>query len=341
MRATFAIPGDLATRTGGYAYARALIGAAPEQGLTLEPLALPGGFPFPSGAELDETARLLAGAAGPVLIDGLALGALPVTVLREVSGPLVGLCHHPLALETGLEPAEAARLRDSEAAALALCAHVVVPSVGTARAVTELGVAEGRITVAPPGLEPAEPAPRRGDPPVILSVGALVPRKGHDILIAALHGLAELTWRAVVAGPERDPGWAARLREMSAGLEGRLTLAGPQDAAGLDRLYAGADIFCLPSRHEGYGMVFAEAMMRGLPLVACRAGAVPELVPSQAGLLVPPDDPGALAAALSRLLRAPGDAAGMGAAGRAHALSLPGWAETAARVAHALREAGA
>jgi glycosyltransferase involved in cell wall biosynthesis len=338
MRAAFAIPGDLATPTGGYAYARALLLAAPAAGLTLAHLALPGGFPHPDAAALAETARALAGVPGPVLVDGLALGAMPQAVVRAARGPVVALCHHPLWLEGGIDPATAERLRESEAAALALCAAVIVPSPATARDVADLGVPGDRITIAPPGLDRADAAPRAGTPPVILSVGSLTPRKGHDTLIAALGLLADRPWTCVIAGADdRDPAWAATLRDRAAALPGRVRIIGAVDRDALDALYAGADIFCLPSRHEGYGMVFAEAMMRGLPIVAARAGAVPEVVPQAAGLLVPPGDAAALAGALARLLDDPEAARATAAAGRAHALTLPGWTDTAAKIAGVLR----
>lgn len=338
MRAAFAVPGPIDTPTGGYAYARALLAAAPAAGLTLDLVSLPAGFPRPDAAELDAAARLLAAVKGPVLIDGLALGAMPPDLLRTAPGPVVALCHHPLWRESGLSAAEAARLRDSEAAALALAAAVIVPSPATLRDVADLGVPPGRITVAPPGIEPAPPAPRRGAPPVILSLGSLTPRKGHDLLIAALARITGPDWRCVIAGPDdRDPAWATRLRRLAEPLGARITIRGAVDAAGRDALYAGADIFCLPSRHEGYGMVLAEAMMRGLPLVAARAGAVPWLVPAAAGLVVPPEDPDALADALGTLISDRARADAMAAAGRAHALGLPGWVETARRVAAVLR----
>ena len=95
--------------------------------------------------------------------------------------------------------------------------------------------------------------------------------------------------------------------------------------------YRAADVFCLPSLQEGFGIAFLEAMASGLPIVACRSTAVPEVVPDgEAGLLVPPDDPKALARALIRLLRDPLLRRRMGEAGmrkaREHA-----WEEIARR----------
>jgi glycosyltransferase involved in cell wall biosynthesis len=102
--------------------------------------------------------------------------------------------------------------------------------------------------------------------------------------------------------------------------------------------YQGADIFCLPSRYEGYGMVAAEAMAHGLPVVVSAAGALPEAV-GDAGLLVPPDDAPALAASLTRLLDDRAEADRRAAASHARAQSLPGWDVTARIISDALHKA--
>ncbi len=113
IRATFAVPGDLGAPTGGYVYARRLLAEAGGAGVELAHLALPGGFPDPSRGELAEAGRRLGAlpAGRPVLIDGLALGVLPAQMLRALPGPVIALCHHPLALETGTAPAASASNR--------------------------------------------------------------------------------------------------------------------------------------------------------------------------------------------------------------------------------------
>src|SRR5262249_11205793 len=109
------------------------------------------------------------------------------------------------------------------------------------------------------------------------------------------------------------------------GLEQRITLAGELAPAALTRAYRTADLFVLPSFHEGYGMAYAEAMAHGLPIIATTAGAIPETVPRQAGLLVPPGNPAALARALRRIIDKPALAAGLATGSRAAGARLPEW----------------
>jgi glycosyltransferase involved in cell wall biosynthesis len=141
-----------------------------------------------------------------------------------------------------------------------------------------------------------------------LCVATLIPRKGHEILLRALAALPDLDWRLTCLGsPHRDPATAERVRERlrAGGLGDRVALAGEVDAATLAVHYDRADVFVLPTLYEGYGMVVAEALARGLPIVATATGAIAELVGDEAGLLVPPGDVEALTAALSQVVADP------------------------------------
>lgn len=344
-RVVFAVPGDLATVTGGYEYARRLFEHVPRYGVTLEHVPLSDRFPNPSGANVMETRDRLIGAAlgaDALMVDGLAYGALPVALLRALPLRPIALVHHPLALETGWKPKDARRLAASERAALAWAAHVIVPSRTTANTLKrDYGVHPAAITVAPPGTEPAKRACGGGGDTIhIVSVGAVVARKGFDVLVDALSGISDRRWRLTIAGGlERAPDTvhALRARIEGAGLGDRIHLADALDRSELDRLYNSADLFALSSRHEGYGMVFAEALARGIPVVGTRAGAIPEVVPAEAGILVDVDDTGAFADALRKLIGDETLRARMAHTAWRHATALPRWEETAAIVAHVLR----
>jgi glycosyltransferase involved in cell wall biosynthesis len=166
--------------------------------------------------------------------------------------------------------------------------------------------------VVPPGVGPPLDLGFRRDRPAtsasrLLTVATLIPRKGQDLLLDALTRLRDRAWTADLVGEARDPAFAERIaqRIVAAGLQQRVTLHGAVGEATLDRLWRGADLFVLPSRHEGWGIAYAEAVRWGLPVVGTTAGAIPEAVPRGAGLLVPPDDAGALTEALRCLLDDP------------------------------------
>lgn len=343
-RLAFAVPGDLATPTGGYAYDRRIIAELEALGWSIDRINLGENFPWPvkETRAAAETRLLMVSEACPIIADGLALGALPEAARRlRASHVLVGLVHHPLALETGLTEAQAGILRASESAALAATKHVIVTSQATARQlVADYAVPEDKITVARPGNDAVTSAAGSHDGIVrVLSVGAVVPRKGFDVLLAALATLVDLPWHLTVAGDrERDPRAAARLDADIARLKlvDRVTMLGAVSAQRLAELYAGADIFALASRFEGYGMAYSEAIAHGLPVVGTRAGAVPDTVPPNAGILVAPDDVPAFAVALRRLMTDSHERERLAAAARAAAAKLPTWQEAAKIVSRTL-----
>ncbi len=239
----------------------------------------------------------------------------------------------------------AATLRGTEREALGAARVVIATSEHTAGTLAEdYGVAAERIHVAPPGTERARRATGGGATPSLLSVATVTRRKAHEVLIQALSRLRDLPWRCRIVGSlEREPTTATQVTALvhALGLEGRVTLEGEIAPLDLEAAYRMADLFVLPSRHEGYGMAFAEAMAHGLPIIACAVGAVPQTVPPDAGLLVAPDDSEALAAALRRVMTDEGIRRRMADAAWAHGRTLPGWAETARSVALALKAASA
>jgi glycosyltransferase involved in cell wall biosynthesis len=185
-------------------------------------------------------------------------------------------------------------------------------------------VAPDRVRLVPEGIDLprwrrlAEQVPQASDGATILCVARQYPRKHVADLLRALPAVRRAVprARAVIAGD--GPEHAALLRlaaELDLGSTVTFTGALPDDQ--LARLYREADLFCLPSVQEGFGIVFLEAMACGLPVVATRSAAIPEVVPDrQAGVLVPPGDVAALAHALVELLARPRLRATYGAFGR-------------------------
>jgi glycosyltransferase involved in cell wall biosynthesis len=345
-RAAFAVPGSLETPTGGYAYDRRIIAELERLGWHIELVDIGEGFPWPTEATLAAArTRLLKVPAGqPMAIDGLALGVLP-EVASELAcrNPLLALVHHPLALEWGLSAEQADVLRGSETAALASVRGVVVTSFATARIVASgYGVPAERITVARPGNDPVPRARgSRNGPPHLLSVGAVVPRKGFDVLVAALATITGFPWRLTIAGDlTRDAAAAAKLHSeiTRRGLADRIAVLGAVSPEQLAALYDTADLFVLASYFEGYGMAYAEALAHGLPVIGTGAGAIPETVAAGAGLLVAAGDPAALADALRRALSDTGLRLRLSEAALAAARQLPTWQQSAAIFADALEK---
>jgi len=271
-----------------------------------------------------------------VLVDGLVASPAPEVLVPESRRlRLVVLVHMPLGDER-------------EGAVLAAATSVVTTSAWARRLLLQLHTLPGdRVQVAEPGAEAAELA--RGTPAAgaLLSVAAVIPGKGHDVLVDALAQLTDLRWHCLCVGSlERDPAFVARLRRrVAAGvMDDRVRFPGPQAGAELAGSYGAADVLVLPSRAESYGMVVAEALARGLPVVATDVGGVPEALGHGAdgtrpGLLVPPDDPAALRHALRAWLEDADLRGRLRRAARERRESLADWPTTTAAVADALGRA--
>ena len=203
---------------------------------------------------------------------------------------------------------------------------VLVPSRYSADvAVKVYAVPPSRVAVVPEAIDLAEwearfaTAPRvaRGGP-TVLAVGRMYPRKRFVDLLHAAARLRSALPAARVRIVGKGPDWEAvvRLRD-ELRLGETVTLLGDVTRDELAAEYVRADCFCLPSVQEGFGIVFLEAMAAGLPVVACRAAAVPEVVEDGVtGVLVSPRDPAALARALAAFLTRPEWARERGEAGR-------------------------
>jgi glycosyltransferase involved in cell wall biosynthesis len=346
-RLAFAVPGDLATPTGGYVYDRQIIAELTRLGWTIDVIDLGDGFP---GADAPMRAAAHAKLATtpegcPIVIDGLAFGVLPeAATALHARNPLIALVHHPLAFESGLSRADAVTFRASEREALAHARRVIVTSAATAHLLTTgYDVPAEHITVARPGNRPVAPARGSSDGVIrLLAVGSLVPRKGYDVLVAALATLADFPWRLTIAGDaERDDATAARIKgeiERS-GLTERIFIAGAVSPERLTEHYMAADLFVLASRFEGYGMAYAEAIAHGLPVIGTTAGAIPDTLAGSAAILVAPDDADALSKALRRLIANTDERQRFAGAARAAAARLPKWQDSAVLFAGAIEAA--
>ncbi len=321
---------DPARPSGGNGYDQRICDGLAALGWDVRRHRVAGGWPDPSagaGGRLAELAGSLP-AGAVVLVDGLLAASAP-DVLAAHADRLrwVVLVHMPL---------------PGDGPALAAAAAVIATSRWTRqRLLASHPLAAGAVHVAPPGVDPAEPAAAGGDGQRLLCVAAVVPHKGHDLLVAALGELAGLPWRCTCLGPlDRDPAFVERLRRAAedAGIADRVRLIGARTGGDLDRAYRSADLLVLASRTESYGMVLTEALARGVPVIATAVGGVPEALGRTPdgqlpGLLVPPEE---LAGALRRWLTEPGLRDRLRAAAMQRRATLAGWPDTVAAVAAVL-----
>lgn len=328
----FVVPGDPETLTGGYVYDKMIVRGLRRLGRDVLVHGLSGDYPKPASlSDAEALFRDLPDGAS-VVVDGLAFGVMPTLAARHGARlHLIALVHHPLALETGLGREEAASLQESERAALAHAAQVIVTSPATAHELAAYGVAAESITVVRPGTAPAALATgTKSDAPNMLTVASLTPRKGHADLFEALAPLLALPWQlSCVGGEGYAPAHAARLRSLvkKLNLGEKIIFEGEARQSRLEFHYASADIFVMPSHYEGYGMVLAEATARGLPIIATNAGAVPEEFPHAARVDV--GDVAGLSDMLHRVLTDAAWRGSLAAKAREARQTLPDWADAA------------
>jgi len=336
--------------SGGNTYDRRICNGLAASGWSVHERAVPGSWPRPDGA----ASRILGDVMGAipdgalVLLDGLVASAVPEVLVPEARRlRLVVLVHMPLG---NAAPGDDAAAGTRECAVLQAAAAVVTTSTWTRRWLLDrYALRPGLVHVAEPGVDAAEPATGTVEGAELLCVAAVTPLKGHDVLLEALATVSDLSWRCDCVGTlDRDPGFVERLRSQAreGGLSDRVVFTGPRTGADLDLSYASADVVVLASRAETYGMVVTEALARGIPVVATDVGGLPEAMGRGAdgslpGLLVPPGDPAALAAALRCWLGDPDLRERLRRAAHGRRVTLSGWPDTALRVSRILADVAA
>lgn len=337
--------------SGGNIYDRQICRGLAAIGWSVHKHAVSGSWPRPDAVARAALARVIKGIpdGAVVLLDGLVASTVPDVLQPETRRlRMIVLMHMPLGDQASAD--EVADVSARECAVLTAAVAVVTTSSWTRRRLLDrYAMPPGKVHIAQPGVDIADRAAGTADGGELLCVAAVTPQKGHDVLLAALATVTDLSWRCVCVGSlNRDPRFADRLRRQAggAGIGDRVRFTGPQTARELDGTYAGADVLVLASHTETYGMVVTEALARGLPVLATAVGGLPEALGRGAdgslpGLLVPPGNAAALAAALRRWL---GDAdlrQRLRHAAQERRLSLHDWSTTTDRISSVLAEAGA
>ena len=347
MRVAFVTVGDTSRLTGGYLYHARVLAGLQECGLDVEEIVASGASP----TKQEEAASRLGSLFDPrgfdvVVVDALARIVCAPHLDRWCEAcPVVAMVHE-LPSAAAPSPATATRDRELEERLLRVDRLIAVSDHGSS-ILQERGVPAGRIRVVPPGFDrlssanvDADPALYHGALVRTLCVAQWIPRKGILDLVRAwtVRERPGATLR-LVGETDADPAYAASVRSAIADTPGAsITVSGPVDDSALGTAYATADLFVLPSRYEGYGIVYAEALAHGLPVIACDVGPVPGLAGAEAATLVPPGDIGALSGALDLLLGDPALRSRMSTAARRRADHLPRWEDTVAAFRRVLEE---
>ena len=270
--------GDPARRTGGNLYNRHMIAALRRDGVRVTTVRL---------GDRHDAARLGGLRAPLVLVDTIAAvcAAPHLARLRERGSEVVVLAH----MRRGAT--RLARRADRVIAVSRALAHELVAD----------GIDRRRIVVISPGRDRVAIRPHSKQGRGVLCVGNWTPTKGIHTLVAAIARLPDVTLDLVGDAP--DAAYAARVRQaiVAGGLASRVRVHGSLGPSALARRYAAASIFALPSTSEGYPIVYAEALSRGLAVVGCDIPAVRE-VTAGAAILVAPGRVAPLSAALRRLV---------------------------------------
>jgi glycosyltransferase involved in cell wall biosynthesis len=341
MHVGLALYGDLDGQSGGFRYDRRLVAELRAAGDTVEVLSLPWRS-YPRGL-LDNLSPSLPdrldGGFDVLLQDELAHPSL-VRANRTVSCPVVSIVHH-------LRADEGRRLgplyRVVERRYLASVDAAVCNSEATRASVLATApLLRDRTLVAPPAGDRFDPSMADADietrartgPLDVVFVGNVEPRKGLDTLAAGLTRV-ESPWRLTVVGHATDREYRARVEDefAAAGCADRVTFTGRLSDSDLARVLREGHVLAMPSRHEGFGIAYLEGMSFGLPAIATTAGGAEEVVTDgETGVLVEPDDPAAVADALSSLATDRDRLASMGRAARRRYVEHPDWPTTARRV---------
>jgi len=365
MKIGLTLYGSLDEQSGGFRYDRKLVEELRRAGDTVEVIELP--WRGAAGGAWRAYPRGLLDGVSPrfrdrlrVDVDVMVQDELAHPSLwrcnRDLSYPIVGIVHH-------LRASEPRRLsplyRAAERRYLDTLDGVVCNSTATWEAVTGLGVDPDATVVAPPAGDRFGGDVRGGDtatadntvtadntataavtgsaaerPLRVVFVGNLAPRKGLDTLVEGV-AAADANVEVTVVGRTVDESHVRGVRRLvdRRGLTDRVRFAGrlPNDelAATLRESHA----IAVPSRYEGFGIVYLEGMAFGLPAIASRAGGASDVVTDgETGHLVDPDDPGGVADALDALASDPERLAGMSRAARRRYERHPDWETTTARV---------
>jgi glycosyltransferase involved in cell wall biosynthesis len=345
LRFAFITVGETSRLTGGYLYHARVFAGLREKGIEVETLVASGAAPAEQEAAVPRLGTSLdLRRFDAIVVDALArIVCAPWLDSWRASHPVVAMVHELPSIAAGGEVAQEQEFEEP----LLRADRLIAVSDHGRFILQSRGVSAERIRVVSPGLDHLSPTDagverfaREGSLVRALCVAQWIPRKDILSLVQAWTARKRPGMTLELIGEtDADPAYAASVRAAIADAsDSSIHVSGPVDDATLGAAYSTADLFVLPSRYEGYGIVYAEALAHGLPIIACNVGPVPELVGEEAALLVPPDDVQALSGILDQLLGDPALRSRMSEAAYYRAEGLPRWEDATTGFLHVLRE---
>lgn len=338
-------PKLLTARTGGYRYIRHMAAALEANGHPVHVDLMPGDFLDVDVRAINSLGKRLKKARGRIVLDAMASAAFAGLDAKRMPSPApVLLSHHVFADDPDLGSLHHSRLAQAERVALERCGGVIATSHATVARLRELGAREEHLHVVragTPSLGSNSTRPRHERPPRVLCIAPVVPSRGHDLLVEALGGLGERDWQCQCIGSLRNARrWVKRVQARAGelGIAERIEWSGDPGEDDREFAWQQADILVVASRYDGCAMVVDEALARGVPVVATRAGALAEPMTEDTGWIVPPADSATLAIALGEAIDDPQRRESCAAAGREVAANRPGWDRQAVAFATALSD---
>lgn len=334
--------GDPARRTGGYLYNSHVLGALAHSGdvTGVEQIVLPDDLSRTTVNALRSRLSVLQPAV--VIIDSIVFPSVATiidTIQHDLGTRVLALMHmvpaDPIKEGPEASAGEAVTNAGLQRRWLALADQIVAVSPSLREQLIDAGAPPDRFVVILPGRDGCSTIPPPPSHHVsasgvrFLTVANWSDHKGIHRVVQALARLDPVT-SLDLAGEPGDGEYARQVRGLIARheLNARVRVHGSLAADALGQLYAASDVFVLPSRSEGFGIVYAEAMHFGKPVIAGRVGPLPWLVEAGCGLLVPPDDVVALASAMRLLATDDGLRQHLGVNARRRAARLPTWRES-------------
>ena len=264
------------------------------------------------------------------ILDGMLLPDLERQIESLSALDAVVLVHH-VSAKAGRDPGQRQAVKQIEQRMIPRFRRVVATSDGVAEMLaTEFGVPAP--TVFHPGLLDLPRSPGSSSGCNLTCIGVITPRKGHDKLLHALARLIDLDWTLTIAGDaRRNPLHATSIAALinTLGLRSRVTLMPDPSSETLEAVWHATDLFTLASRWEGYPSSAAEALRRGIPVVAFGIGALSTLVTPRSGILCDPDDPATFSKCLRRAIADNDFRAALADGAWQAGLALPGWPQQA------------